>query len=256
MQPLCEPVRSSCRKAWRGCPAPVSRTTLRSTAQPRPCSFSRCSRSLEIRLQNSEVSDDYRWLHDNLAMLQSELAATSGTVTVLHKLPHVRTRDGVIAPRVSALAQGLLRAMNFEFSEEAFSVFVEAFQQRTVLKMAELWALVPALKLVLQSKKLLLALPRSLQIRASPSGVGACVRSLRDIGQTTWEDVIEPLIMFDHVLRQDPAGAYARMDYDSRNLYRNKIVKIAEYSDCSEMEVANAAIALAGEHARHIQTRA
>jgi cyclic beta-1,2-glucan synthetase len=197
--------------------------------------------------QNSEVSDDYRWLHDNLSMVQSELEATSGSLSVLHKLPHVRTRDGVIAPRVSALAQGLLRAMSFDYSEEGFSIFVEAFQQRTVLKMAELWALVPALKLVVIEE----IVARAGKIAAdknSSCGVGPCVRSLRDIGQTTWEDVIEPLILFDHVLRQDPAGAYARMDYDSRNLYRNKIVKIAEYSDCSEVEVATTAIALAREH--------
>ena len=37
------------------------------------------------------------------------------------------------------------------------------------------------------------------------------------------------------------------MDYESRELYRQKIVKLADHSDCSEMEVASAALALARE---------
>src|SRR5258707_2839596 len=51
----------------------------------------------------------------------------------------------------------------------------------------------------------------------------------------------------DHVMAQDPAGAYSRMDFDSRDLYRTRVAKIAEYSDFSELEVARAVVALAGE---------
>ncbi len=76
-------------------------------------------------------------------------------------------------------------------------------------------------------------------------GVQALVRSLRDVQQTDWKTVIEPLILFDHVLRQDPSGAYARMDFDSRELYRKKLVGIAGHSDCTELEVARHVLALA-----------
>jgi hypothetical protein len=38
------------------------------------------------------------------------------------------------------------------------------------------------------------------------------------------------------------------MDFESRNLYRNKIIRIAEHSDFSETEVAATALALAREH--------
>jgi hypothetical protein len=40
-----------------------------------------------------------------------------------------------------------------------------------------------------------------------------------EISQTGWKDVLEPLILFDRVLREDPAGAYPRMDFESRDLY-------------------------------------
>ena len=40
------------------------------------------------------------------------------------------------------------------------------------------------------------------------------------MGETVWKDVLEPLIGFDRILRQDPAGAYAQMDFDGRDWYR------------------------------------
>src|SRR5208283_3718241 len=73
----------------------------------------------------------------------------------------------------------------------------------------------------------------------------ACIRSLRDVVQTSWSEVLEPLILFDVVLRRDPAGAFPAMDFESRALYRDKLSRIAGRSDMSEMEVANEAIALA-----------
>ena len=57
-------------------------------------------------------------------------------------------------------------------------------------------------------------------------------------------------MMIDGVLRQDPADAYGRMDYESRDFYRNRVSNIAEHSDFAEVEVAKAVVALA-EEARH-----
>jgi hypothetical protein len=70
---------------------------------------------------------------------------------------------------------------------------------------------------------------------------------LIEINQLSWKEVIEPQIIFDKILRQDPLGTYSRMDFESRNLYRETLVKIAERSDSTEMEVASAALALADQ---------
>ncbi len=56
---------------------------------------------------------------------------------------------------------------------------------------------------------------------------------------------MEPLVVFDAVLREDPAGAYAQMDFDSREVYRKQVSRIARYSECTETEVARHAIKLA-----------
>jgi cyclic beta-1,2-glucan synthetase len=192
----------------------------------------------------AEVSEDFHWLHENVNLLYTEMQGIEKALKPLLKRPHVRTPSGVVVPRIAALAEGFLTASERQFSDTAFTAYLSAFQASTVLKIQELWGLVPALKLVLL-EQIALRGARVLEDKQGQYGVGACVRSLRDIGQTSWKDLLEPLIVVDRVLREDPAGGYARMDFDSRDLYRTKLAKIAEHSDFSEMEVAHEALALA-----------
>jgi len=190
------------------------------------------------------VSDDFHWLHENVNLLYTEMQGIEKALKPLQKRPHVRTPSGVIIPRIAALAEGFLIATDRQFSDQAFSTYLGTFQEGTVLKIGELWGMVPALKLVLL-EQIAQRGARVLEDEEGLYGVGACVRSLRDIGQTSWKDLLEPLIVVDRVLREDPAGAYSRMDFDSRDLYRTKLAKIAAHSDFSEMEVALEALALA-----------
>jgi len=192
----------------------------------------------------NDVGDDFRWLNDNLRLLHGDLRSTKEGFKRVRKLPHVRTPDGAVAPRVVALAAGFLATCGYDFSESALVAYVQAFQQSTVLRMIELWALVPALKLVLL-EEIAARGSKVAQDSEGSYGAGVCVRSLRDIGHISWKSVVEPMVLFDRVLRQDPAGAYARMDFESRDLYRTEVSNFAEYSDLSETEVAAAALALA-----------
>jgi len=199
---------------------------------------------LEARSPGASLSDDVRWLHDNLHLLNSELQSVCESFKARQKMPLVRTPADAIIPRVIVLAEAFLAKTAYQFSEKTFVAYVEAFQQQTVLKTKELWMLIPALKLVLLEQ----IAQRGAQAIANPAesyGVGVCVSSLREVSHTSWKDVLEPLILPDHVLRQDPAGTYSRMDLDSRDLYRTKLVDIAEHSDFGEMEVANEVLALA-----------
>jgi hypothetical protein len=190
------------------------------------------------------LSDDFRSLRESIFLLRGELEETCGTFGVPHKLPLVRTSGGNITPRVAALAGDFLRAVAFQFSQASFTSYIQAFQEVTVLKMAELWMLIPVMRLVLLEHTAELG-RRLLEDRSGAYAINVAVRSLQDIRQTSWKLVIEPLILFDHVLRQDPAGAYPRMDYETRELYRKKLVSIADRSDCSEMKVAADALDLA-----------
>ena len=195
-------------------------------------------------------SDDFRLLYENILLIQAELEESNQTFRGAQRLPLVRTPDGAIVPRIATIAEDYLTGTAYQFSAVSFSDYIQAFQDTTVLDMAELWMLIPALKLALL-EQIAQRGRRLLQDPVRSYGVQEMVRSLREIKQTTWKGVIEPLIRFDRVLRQDPAGAYTRMDYESRELYRQKLVKLADHSDCSEMEVAGAALTLAREAQRH-----
>jgi len=203
--------------------------------------------ALERPAAKSPTSEDFRWLYDNGRLLYSELHNAVGTLKSQAEIAHVRTPNGTTLPRVLALAEGFLEVVSYEFSEQEFTLFVEVFQQTTVLQLRELWTMISALKLLLLEQ----IVARGKRLLSNPnddsSRVSVCVRSLRDVGQTTWKDLLEPLMVIDHVLRQDPVGAYGRMDFESRDLYRNRVSNIAKHSDVSELEVAKAVVTLAEE---------
>ena len=193
--------------------------------------------ALERPVPPRPVGDDFRWLYDNGRLLYTELLNVTGVLKHRRKMPHVRNARGVVMPRVLAIAEEFLKVVGNGFIEQDFCLFVEILQKTTVLELRELWTLPEALKLVLLEQVSARSKPVLLKPQDNSQGLGICVRSLREIGQVSWKDVLEPLIVMDQVLREDPAGAYATMDFESRDLYRNKISNIAEHSDCTELEV-------------------
>src|SRR6202049_450715 len=199
--------------------------------------------ALQTPTPKEPVSDDFRWLHDNVRLLYSELQATADSVKALSKIPHAYA-GGESVPRAAAVAQGFLQATAYVFSEAAFSYYLREFQQVSILNVRELWGMIPCMKLALLEEVANRG-PRVLADKQSLVGVGGCIRSLREIGETSWKEIIEPLVVFDEVLRKDPAGAYPDMDFESRELYRKKIVEIAEHCDFTEMEVAQRVLKLA-----------
>jgi cyclic beta-1,2-glucan synthetase len=226
------------------------------TLSERVRALSRALNPLLRRLEapfTGPVSDDSRWLYDNVRVLTSEFDNVRELLKRPWKGPHVRTQSGEIVPRTTALVEAFLAETAYHFAETAFTSYVEAFQQEMVLKTEELWALVPMLKFVLLEQ----VAARGLQLLAHPAGsygVGVCMRSLRDVGQASWKDVLEPLILLDRILREDPANAYSKMDFDSRDLYRRQLIAVAEHSDFTETEVAIEVLALAREAQQREET--
>jgi cyclic beta-1,2-glucan synthetase len=189
-------------------------------------------------------SDDHRWLRENSSLLWSHLWSTRNAFRLLTRLPHVQTPRGTTIPRPAGVAEAYLHAAEFQFSEAGFLAYLGAYQEAVPLKFGELWALIPSLELVLLEQ----IAARGRKALASPDAphkVGVCVRSLREMSQLHWKDALESQIAFDKILRDDPSGFYSQMDFDGRALYRERVVKIAERSDSTEIEVAQVALNLA-----------
>ncbi len=190
--------------------------------------------------QDSSVEN----LRQKIGLLESSFSDVYEALHGLRKIPHVRTATGTVVPRVVAIAEDCLTAASYHCDQSAFTVYVEAFQLVTVLNLAELWTLIAVFKLVL-IERLVDGWLSSGQSVGWEEETVSCLESLRTINRTPWRRVIEPLIVFDQFLQQDPAGAYNRMEAESRDFYRRQVANIAEYSDLSEREVAAAALDLA-----------
>ncbi len=190
-------------------------------------------------------SEEWRCLRDNVHLLRSMAARLPESERALASLPNVVADNGEVGPRVIAIAEDLFSFLGNRFVDSDVSTYLRAFQGVTVLPLKELQALPAAFNAVLLER--IAALSRLLMANKEATGIRICIHSLREISQAPWRELLEPLIVFDQVLRQDPAGAYAHMDVDSREMYRRAVVHLAAHSDCSELEIAQQALALARE---------
>ncbi|MEO6697308.1 MAG: cyclic beta 1-2 glucan synthetase, partial [Gammaproteobacteria bacterium] len=100
------------------------------------------------------------------------------------------------------------------------------------------------------------------QQAADQVSISNSIGSLRFLGGMDWREFVETMSIVEQTLREDPDGAYAEMDFASRDRYRHAVEKIAKRSFLSEAEVARNAIQLAqtaqaihpdgGERAAHV----
>lgn len=80
---------------------------------------------------------------------------------------------------------------------------------------------------------------------ADQVSVSHSIKSLRFIGSADWKDFVENLSMVEKTLRTDPVDIYQKMDFASRNHYRNVVEKLAAQSKYTEMDIAQRAVSLA-----------
>lgn len=73
------------------------------------------------------------------------------------------------------------------------------------------------------------------------------ITSLITLSQLSWQDIFETLSPVDAILKDDPVDIYSKMDFTTRNLYRESIEVIARYSHLLEVEIAKRAIQSAQE---------
>jgi len=75
--------------------------------------------------------------------------------------------------------------------------------------------------------------------------IRALIISLREINELDEESFFGEFSSLEHILSKDPDGVYAKMDSESRGMYRGKIVKLALKYKLSEVDIANECLKLA-----------
>ena len=204
----------------------------------------------ELRSGEDEpLREDLQWMRDNFRLVRATLAEVQQSAGALKRVPHVHTSEKTVVPRVLAIAEGFLRTVGYRYSDHEFSTYMEAFQSVAALNMNELALLPAALKLVALEE----FADRGRQVLEEPNRshhISDLITSMRELSQAPWKELLEPLIVFDRILASDPAKAYARMDYQSRELYRHTVAHYSAHSDCSETEIAQLALTMAQESSR------
>ena len=83
------------------------------------------------------------------------------------------------------------------------------------------------------------------QQAADQVSISNSIGSLRVLGAMDWQTFVESVSIVEQTLCQDPADAYATMDFATRDRYRHVVEKLAKYSKQSEQDIALFALQLA-----------
>ena len=198
-----------------------------------------------------EVLDPLLELRQNPRLLRAVITEIVSVRKKLNRLPRTVRDHENDEPRIVTAADAYLQSMGSVYHPHALKLFINEAQKYDALELDELWALSSVLQFLLleeiitQANEILK--DEGAHTEAGADLLKARMRSLRDIGYADWFSLIEPMVIFDPLLQQDPANAYKFMDFESREAYRKRVALIARYSDCTEMEVAQAALTLAEE---------
>ena len=79
--------------------------------------------------------------------------------------------------------------------------------------------------------------------------IGNIITTMRLVSASDWPVFVERVSVVERILEGDPAGAYARMDFPTRDRYRHSVEQLARGAKKAEADVARRAVALA----RHVQ---
>jgi cyclic beta-1,2-glucan synthetase len=192
-------------------------------------------------------------LLESTRMLESALIAGDNTAATFAPLPHVRVDDDKELPRAINLAEGYLAAARGIWSPESLTIYVQQAQRRDALLLEEVTVLPQALKLA-QLEYILDRAEEAFKAGELPpieqSPFSAILHSMRRLNQFEWRIVLEPLIAFDSILRQDPAGVFAQMEDETRHTYHMRVAELAQHADASELETAQLALNLARQAAQ------
>jgi cyclic beta-1,2-glucan synthetase len=194
-------------------------TMPRGRARSTPPNRRRRVKDLIDRAASHAERDKAKWVLDNFRLILSAEKEGREFALTARQLRVVRDPSGAETPVVCLVARSYLQAGGYALSEQGLSAFLQGYQETAELEIGEVWALRPALQLEL--------LDRLTEAGADEWPV--LLTSLRRIGETTWKDLFEAVSRAHALLARDPAGAYSRMDFESRERYRKALADLAKH---------------------------
>jgi len=194
------------------------------------------------------------WLLDNEYVIREALQQVRSDLPrrFYRQLPLAEHPNQGAMTRVESLVRATVDATELPLDMAWLEHFTAVYQNDHVLMIGELWAL-PALLRIVILEKLCECAERMLAAPKDASGenlehcdmLAGCILTLSAINHFQWPECVERLSHVNQILARDPVQAYASMDFETRNNYRNSIEKIAKDCKCPEWQVAEGTVYLA-----------
>lgn len=226
--------------------------------------FREATRQLSAGRGKDSFSSAAEWMLDNFYLVQQTCRQIREDMPpgFYRRLPKISAGTFNGYPRVYGIAQELLTTSEMHLDIDRVKRFIHLYQDLTPLTMGELWALPVMLRLGLleflaQAVCRITGLPRGEPAAAATLPhtlpeekiVVNCIISLRMLASQDWQLFFEDVSRVEHILRDDPASVYARMDRETRDRYRKVIEQLAFATSEDEQHVAREAIGLAQANA-------
>ncbi len=84
---------------------------------------------------------------------------------------------------------------------------------------------------------------------ANQVSIGNVITSMRLIASLDWIGFFERVNHAEGILREDPAGVYADMHFESRDLYRHAVEEIAKRTQRTDSQIARIVVDISARHA-------
>ena len=209
------------------------------------------------------VSYAGEWLLDNFYVVQQALDLIKEDIpaSFYRQLPKLAGIPFDNYPRVYSLAREILMWTTDPLTIEYIKQIIKSYQETSSLTVGELWAL-PAMLRVVNLENLTWAIGQLAELTIEPNLfpaskipeqvadetlVANSVINLRVLAVQDWKAYFEAVSHVERILRHDPAGIYAEMDFETRNRYRQVIEELAPEDGTAEEKVAQTAINLAAQ---------
>jgi cyclic beta-1,2-glucan synthetase len=214
------------------------------------------------------TSQTAEWLLDNYYVVEQAIRQIQEDLPADYYQRLPKTQEGWVRIYIVALANAQREDTRLDI--EQLKHFLQVFQDITPLSTGELWALPLMLRLaVLEFLAEALAEVTKLKWDAPSTGlrtsmpgpefwgdietstppipdviVANSILNLRRLATQDWKAFFESTSILEKILRNDPAGVYSEMDFETRNHYRNVIEQLARGSEMDEAGIARKVIQL------------
>ena len=240
---------------WQPLPSAVTYDALSKRLVELRVRLNECLKACQKIVTTNELTPQLELLESS-RMFQVAIPTDETVASLFRQLPHVRVASGDDLPQIVHLAMGYLAAAKGIWSPESLEIYVEQVQRHHPLLLREIQLLPDSLKLaqlqfILDRADEAFAAGELPPIERSP--FSAPIHSLRRLSQAEWSEVLEALIPFGVVLRQDPGGVFENMELETRSAYHQRVAELAKYADASEVETAQTALELARQAANTVE---